>query len=250
MKLAQATWRDVEAFDRSAVVVVPTGSHEQHGPHLPLATDAILATAVAEGVEALLSDKVVLTPTLWLGASGHHMAFPGTITASFDAYDAALRSVVDSMMAHGFSKFFVLNGHGGNNEPNGVALRKLKAEHPSATFAHSGYFALIKQEVAQILTGPLKEMRHACEAEASLMLHVRPEWVRVDKLRDDGLRTEPPVTTAIHHFDQSTEEGSFGYATFATADKGRRMFELAVAAVRREVETLCDGYVLVGDPRP
>ena len=118
MKLAQATWRDVEAFDRSAVVVVPTGSHEQHGPHMPLATDAILATAVAEAVEALLPGKVVLTPTLWLGASGHHMAFPGTITASFEAYDAALRSVVDSMMAHGFTKFFVLNGHGGNNEPN------------------------------------------------------------------------------------------------------------------------------------
>ena len=250
MKLAQATWRDVEAFDRSAVVVVPTGSNEQHGPHLPLATDAILATAVAEAVESLLPAKVVLTPTLWLGASGHHMAFPGTITASFDAYDAALRSVVDSMLAHGFTKFFVLNGHGGNNAPNAVALRKLKAEHPAATFAHAGYYEPVEAETAQILTGPYKEMHHACEAEASLMLHVRPEWVRTDKLRDDGLRSDPPVTTPIHHFDQCTEEGSFGYATLATADKGRRIFDAAVAAVAREVETLCDGYVLVGNERP
>ena len=138
------TWRDVEAVSRDLVVVIPTGSLEQHGPHLPLFTDSVLATAVGEAVEARISDKVLLTPTLWLGASGHHLAFPGTLSASFEGYEEAIVAVVESLMRHGFRKFFVLNAHGGNNEPNGVALRKLKAAHPEATFAHTGYYALVK----------------------------------------------------------------------------------------------------------
>lgn len=247
MKLVSMTWRDVDAVSRDIVVVIPTGSIEQHGPHLPVSTDSVLATAVAEGVEASIPDKVLLTPTLWLGASGHHLAFPGTLSASFEGYEQAILAVVESLMRHGFRKFFVLNAHGGNNEPNGVALRKLKAAHPEATFAHTGYYALVKTEVAAILEGPLKEMRHACEAEASLMLHVQPESVRKEKLRDDGLRSEPPVSSVIHHFDEVTEEGSRGYATFATAEKGKQIFDLAVAAVAREVSTLADGYVLVGE---
>ncbi|MCB8933655.1 MAG: creatininase family protein [Chthonomonadaceae bacterium] len=246
MKLAEATWQDVEGADRASVVVIPTGSIEQHGPHLPLLTDTLLATAVAEAVEARLPHKTLLTPTLWLGASGHHLRFPGTLSASFEAYGAALQSVVRSLIPHGFAKYFVLNAHGGNTEPNGVALRSLKAEFPNLFFAHTSYAALIRPLIAETLEGPLKEMRHACEAEASLMLHLRPESVRTDKLRDDGLHSEPPLSSVVHHFDEITEEGSYGYASRATAEKGRILFEGAVGAAAREIEALADGYVLRG----
>jgi creatinine amidohydrolase len=244
--LRNLTWKEVDALSRDLVVLIPTGSCEQHGPHLPLFTDSILATAAAEGVERALPKKTLLTPTLWLGASGHHLAMAGTLSGSFPAYMGALQSVVESLIPHGFHRFYVINGHGGNTEPNGVALREMKAKYLNCTFGHSGYFSFIGSEIEQIMEGPAKEIRHACEAEASMMMHIAPELVRTDKLRDDGLQTSPSIKGVIHHFDEMTEEGSYGYATLATADKGKRLFELAVAGCATEIERIFDGYVLQG----
>ncbi len=247
MILRNLTWKDVDGLNRELVVLIPTGSCEQHGPHLPLFTDSILATAAAEDVEKRLPKKTLLTPTLWLGASGHHLAMAGTLSGSFHAYIGALQSVIESLLPHGFHRFYVINGHGGNTEPNGVALRELKAKYLTATFGHSGYFSFIDPaDMAKIMTGPFKDIRHACEAEASLMMHIAPELVRKDKLRDDGLKTAPPVKGVIHHFDEMTEEGSYGYATFASAEKGKRLFELAVEGCAKEIEAIADEYVLQG----
>lgn len=246
MKLAHLTWPEVEALDRNIVVVVPTGSLEQHGRHLPLFTDSIMATAVGEGVESVVPEKCLLTPTLWLGASGHHLKFPGTLSASFSCYMGAIESVCESLIPHGFTKFFIVNGHGGNSEPNGVVMRTLKARYPNLTFGHSGYYGPIASDVAAVLEGPAKEIRHACEAEVSLMLHVRPDLVRMDKLRDDGLFPDPPVFGMIHHFDEITQDGSLGYATLGSASKGKIMFEAAVTAMCEQISRLFDGYVLKG----
>lgn len=246
MKLQDATWQDVDGFSREAVVLIPTGSLEQHGPHLPLFTDSLIVTAVADAVEAILTSKILLSPTLWLGASGHHLLFPGTLSGDFDSYMGAIESVAESLLPHGFRKFYVLNGHGGNREPNGIATRKLKAKHLSCTFAHSGYFDFTKAVIAETLEGPLKEMRHACEAEASLMLHLHPNLVRPDKLRDDGLVSEPPLLGVVHHFDEITEQGSYGYATLASAEKGKMIFDSAVKGVAQEIEALANGYFLRG----
>jgi creatinine amidohydrolase len=248
VKLAELAWPEVDALDRDVVVVIPTGSLEQHGAHLPLFTDSLIATAVAERAEAALPDRVLLTPTLWLGVSGHHLRFPGTLSASFETYEGAIQDVVASLAPHGFRKFMVLNGHGGNTSPNDVAMRRLKARYPEATVGHTGYFAFCEAEIAETLEGPLKGMRHACEAETSLMLHLHPNLVRADKLRDDGLAAEPPVKSPVHHFDEITEEGSYGYATLGTAEKGKRIFEAAVEGVVAELRAIADGYVLKGLP--
>jgi creatinine amidohydrolase len=246
VKLADATWQEIDALDRGVVVLLPTGSLEQHGPHLPLFTDSIVVTAVAEAVERAASDAVLLTPTLWLGASTQHLGFAGSLSASFDGYIAALTSVVESLVPHGFTKFFVINGHGGNNDPNSIALRILKAGHPNLTFGHLAYYDFIREETAATLTGPQKYMAHASEAEASLIMHLRPDLVRHGKLRDDGLEPEPPLLGMIHHFDELTEEGSLGYATLATPEKGKALFEAAIAKVTAQVRVLADGYVLKG----
>jgi creatinine amidohydrolase len=244
MILKQMTWMEVEEADRECVVLIPTGSLEQHGPHLPLFTDSFLATAVSDAVEKNLPSQVLLTPCLWLGASGHHLRFAGSLSNAFESYIGAISSVAESLIPHGFTKFYVLNGHGGNTEPNGVALRALKSKYPNLTFGHSGYFAFVAEEIAGVLEGPVKEMRHACEAEASLMMYLQPDLVRKEKLRDDGLYPDPAVRGVIHHFDEMTEQGSLGYATYATAEKGKRIFEAAVTAVTQEMRTIAEGYVL------
>ncbi|HXH60466.1 MAG TPA: creatininase family protein, partial [Fimbriimonadaceae bacterium] len=98
------------------VVLVPTGSLEQHGPHLPLFTDTLLVTAAAEAIERNLPKKVLLTPTVWLGCSGHHLPFPGSMSASFDGYIETLLQSARSLRRNGFTKVFFINGHGGNTE--------------------------------------------------------------------------------------------------------------------------------------
>lgn len=241
MVLAQLTWPEVEAASKDVVVLIPTGAVEQHGPHLPLGTDALIVTAFAEGVEAELREHVLLTPTLWLGASSHHLPFPGTLSASFDPYAGALRAVILSLHRHGFWKFYVLNGHGGNSAPNEVALRDLKAEYPNLLLGSALYTPYAEDIIDKVMAGPVKELQHACEAEASLMMHLHPNLVRKDRLRDDGLGATRPVRGMIHHFDEITEQGSWGYATLARPDKGRAIFEETLEEIVDAVRSLADG---------
>jgi creatinine amidohydrolase len=250
MILAESTWQEVRDVDRERVCIIPTGSLEQHGPHLPLFTDSLLADGIARLAEAKCPEKSLLFPCLWLGCSMHHMAMDGTATASMATYCSALKDTIESGIHHGFRKFFVVNGHGGNAEPNGVALRELKGEHPNLTFAHCGYYQLIGPQGELTLTGPAKTIQHACEAEASMMMHLHPDLVRQNRLRDDGLKMQPPAPEGlaiIQHFDEITEEGSKGYASKANAETGRRLVELAVAGVVKAIEHLHAGYFMVGE---
>jgi creatinine amidohydrolase len=247
LKLAEMTWPEVSGISREVVVLVPTGSLEQHGPHLPLFTDSLLVTAASEAIEARLPNDVLLLPTVWLGCSGHHLPFVGSLSASFEGYEDTLVRIAECLIPHGFTKFFFLNGHGGNTEPNGIACRKLKAAYPDLTFGHHGYFHYIPDSVLQsVMEGPSKKIQHACEAEASLMLHLHPQLVREDRLRDDGLAVEPEIRGLVLHFDEVTEEGSKGFATLASAEKGRRLFEAAVDGAVKEMGALASGFVLQG----
>jgi len=243
MILKNMTWKEADQAPRSCVVLIPTGSNEQHGPSLPLCTDSLLVTAVAEAVEALTPEKILLTPTLWLGCSEHHLSFAGSLTNDLDAYSASIVSLVESLIPHGFSKFYVLNGHGGNAAPISIALRRLKLGHKKLTFGTAGYYDFCTQLIAETMEGPQKTLRHSDEAETSLVMHVAPELVRKETLRNDGLATDPPVVGLVSHFDEVTDEGVMGYATYATPEKGKRIFDRAVEGVSKEIGAIVDGFV-------
>ena len=110
--------------EADALVIVPVGSLEQHGPHLATGVDIVLATAVAEAVARRLADAgapVVITPTVWTGLAEHHMAFGGTVTLDYDAFAGVLRGILRSAQRCGFRRAMLLNGHGGNAEAVAVA---------------------------------------------------------------------------------------------------------------------------------
>ena len=115
----------------STLVVAPIAACEQHGPHLPVFTDTILAAAVAEGVERALADRVLLLPDLWLGASDHHLPFGGTLTATLPTYEQMLVELLTPLLRDGFRRVLILNGHGGNIDPLRVALRRLDRAFPA-----------------------------------------------------------------------------------------------------------------------
>ncbi len=247
MKLAELTWPDIESLSREVVVLIPTGSIEQHGAHLPLATDTILATDAAEQIEAVLPDKTLLTPCLWLGASLHHLPFPGSLSATFEGYDSALTAVVRSLLPAGFYKFMTINGHGGNADSNRITFRRLKSDHPHLQLAAPNYYDFIDPALlSKMLRGSTKSIRHACEVETSLMMHRRPDLVRPDRIRDDGREPTPRIPGLITQFDEITEQGSLGEATLASAETGRILWDSAIRGGTQAVEAMHDGIIFLG----
>ncbi|MFM9874709.1 MAG: creatininase family protein [Fimbriimonadaceae bacterium] len=247
MKLNELTWQDVNALDRvRTVVIIPMGAVEQHGPHLPLGTDTFLASAAAGEIAAIAADVSLLTPCMWLGASLHHTPFPGTLSHSFEGFHENIRQIVNSLADHNFIKFMAINGHGGNIESMKIVFRDLRHKRPNLQLAATNYFDFIEPALLQKMKGPIKGIRHACEAEVSLMLHKHPNLVRKDRLRDDGLASNPEILGLISNFDEITEEGSFGYATLATPELGAKLWESIIKNGAKAVQTFSEGYSYVG----
>jgi creatinine amidohydrolase len=243
MLLAEMTWPDVQSLSRDTVVLIPTAAIEQHGPHLPLATDTLLVEAVAQAV----GEPYLVTPTLWLGASTHHLAFAGTLSASMPSYFAAIDAVIESLTLHQFRRFALLNGHGGNSTPNDVILRQWKDRDPKLELANINYWAGSDEVIAKTLGGPDKSFRHACEAETSLMLHLHPHLVRMDLAAPGGLHRSPEVTGRIDHFDEISERGSLGYPNLATPEKGEIIFDACVMWVSSQLSAFAQPTVLHGN---
>src|SRR5437763_12300855 len=112
MLLENLTWPEVKRLNvGEMIVVLPTGSFEQHGPHLPFTVDTDLVSAVARGVEAKYPGKILLLPTLWPGMSTHHNGFPGTLDVPQPLYIQLIREMGQSMARLGAKKVFLLSGH-------------------------------------------------------------------------------------------------------------------------------------------
>jgi creatinine amidohydrolase len=234
MRFGELTAPEIRRLDRSqTLVVAPIAACEQHAGHLPVFTDSILVGAVGDGLEAALADRVLLLPVLWIGASDHHLPFGGTLTASLPTYETLLVELLTPLLREGFRRFLVLNGHGGNNDPLRVALRRLDRDFPEATLTGAAYWDLAEAELATHCEGLRKTVGHACEIETSMMLALRPDLVRPDLIADDPDNTPPGLANAFwaRDFARRTHHGAVGYPERASADKGRRMLDAAIAKI-------------------
>jgi creatinine amidohydrolase len=234
MKLAEMTAPEIRDLSRDGTLVLaPIAACEQHSRHLPVFTDSILCGAVTEGVEAKLPDRVLLLPVLWLGASEHHLPFGGTLTATLPSYETLLVELLRPLLRDGFRRVLVVNGHGGNIDPLHVALRRLDAEFPHALLCGAAYWEIAEAELATLCRGPRTTMGHACEIETSMILHLRPNLVRRDRIADDPDDTPASLrgTFWARDFARRTDHGAVGFPEQADADRGRRMLEAATARV-------------------
>ncbi len=117
------------AMKENALAVLPIGSLEQHGPHLPVITDTASALAASVRAAQLVAEEtpVAVLPGLWLGLSEHHLPFGGTISIDYKTLNNILGCIVRSLKALGFDRLLIVNGHGGNVEPLAVAVRELQS---------------------------------------------------------------------------------------------------------------------------
>ena len=247
MLLKDLTWPEVKSLDfEKLIAIFPTGSFEQHGPHLPFTTDTDIVSAIADGVERAMTDRVLLTPTLWPGLSTHHMHFPGTMDVPQAAYIPLITELGKSLASMGAKKVFILNGHGGNDTPLRAALRELKTAVPNTRFVFASYWTLAAKTLSEVRESDSGGMGHACEMETSIMLHLDPARVKLDRAVRDGPHHTDPYRKAdmqhgrpvffVNEFHEVTPSGVMGHPDLASAEKGQRFLDGIVKEVAAFVE--------------
>lgn len=221
---------------RDALPILPVGSLEQHGPHLPVWTDSFIGHQMALRTAALCQDiPAVVLPPMWLGLSEHHFPFGGTISLDHATFHAVLRCVVRSLLAVGFQRLLLLNAHGGNIDSLAVSARELVHEFGVPVVATT-WTNVATAEIKSVLTTQAS-VQHACEAETSVWLALDPGQVRQDKIGDAMSNPPPDAPAGMTRFwsfeERAPRTGVRGDPRAATAEKG----EAILAAVARKLAT-------------
>jgi creatinine amidohydrolase len=246
--LSEIEWARHKAADiaklaeRDAIVIVPIGSTEQHGPHLPTQVDSRLVTEVAHRAARLMcaTRPTLVTPTIPFGMSEHHMSLNGTITLDYATMAGVLNCVSHSILRDGFRRIFILNGHGGNTDGIYTFISEFTVRH-HVPLAGGTYWNIAQAEIAQILEKQ-KVLLHACEAETSMMLALAPELIDRDGLsqvRGDlvpGLSAIPGVNAGVYRWRQLASRslsGVIGEVGAASPEKGERLLQAIASAVAK-----------------
>ena len=209
-----------QLLSTSPSILIPLGSTEQHGPHLPLDTDTRIATAVARGARARLDQHWLVAPAIAYGASGEHQSFAGTISIGTDALTTLLVEYGRSAASWAQRLVFV-NGHGGNVGALDSAVRQLRAEGRDAGWcpcAAAGADA------------------HAGHTETSVLLHISPTDVLTDRWLAGNRAPLPELLPSMRRggVEAVSPVGILGDPTTATAAEGKRIFsEMVDGCVRR-----------------
>jgi creatinine amidohydrolase len=260
MYAADKTWPELGTYvAEESLALVPLGSTEQHGPHLPLATDHLIARAYAR--EAAARTGALCTPSVDIGVSPHHRQFHGTMWVDAPEFRNYVESFVRNLTYHGIDRVVFVNAHGGNVDHLREVGRHLRDEGVAYAVPWM-WDESIPDLVDEIFeqNGP-----HAGPKETSMIMHVAPELVEEEKLadaRDGGLvdiENSPSRRNGSRvYYDaiENSPNGAFGDPTDATPEKGERLFEAATAQLVQLVEwlddqrfedLLPDGHV---DPQP
>lgn len=237
--LEELTREEAKALAPEALVVLPIGATEQHGPHLPVGTDAFAVTYVARGAAARAGESipVVVAPTLPFGSSHHHLPFGGTMSLGTETYYRVLRDLGESLIAGGFRRIFILNGHGGNDEIAQLVARDLALRH-DAHLAASAYWNAAWAALTD--AGAHKDgglPGHAGAFETALVMALRPELVREPRpRRDDAPGSDPQPGRSYRAEFHGAWQSFDGYTDSpARADgaRGRAWLDAAAGAVGR-----------------
>jgi creatinine amidohydrolase len=249
--LQELSWPEVhDHLTRDDVILLPVGSTEQHGPHLPLGTDSM--TAIGLAADAATEAGALVAPPIWYGWSPHHLAYPGSVTLVPEHLAAIVGDVGRSLAYHGFGRLVIVNGH---REANLAPLRIAQARLANQTgqlvvIVDPYYFgASAAQQIRESAPGGVG---HADELETGHLLHLRPDLVRMDRAVRNmpGVRrffVGDPYVTADRAFGVNSVEayrahtapsGVSGDPLPATPEKGRHYHEKMVADLVRLINDL------------
>ena len=224
------------AEEPGSIAVVPVGSVEQHGYHLPTGTDTILVDSVTHGAAARSEElPILITPPVWAGHSAHHLSFGGTITQSTTQLTEHLVQLGKSILENEFDTLVFVNGHGGNSAVISNATREIGSQNPEQEVSTLTYYTLAASFIDDIRESDLGGINHGGEFETSLMLHIKPELVRENKIegtvRDEPYDCaaqdlfKPGELTVYRSIDEFTESGAIGSPHLASEEKGAEIYD-------------------------
>jgi len=244
--MQEITWEDFQSFvKRDGVVVIPVGSTEQHGLHLPLGVDALIGYELARKL-AEKSDIVIAPQIAWgykpqPGSSGG-TDFPGTCSLDGATLTALVRDFVRELIRHGVRKVIILDGHYENSLflSEGVDLALRDSGHPAKVeIVIARWFDLIKpDEYERIFPGfEGAALEHAANMETAMMLYLRPELVKKDKIRGDSAERYPPYVVLPPTKDLIPKTGVLTKIKTVNAQQGEQMTTIAISRLVELIKT-------------
>lgn len=211
-------------------VILPLGSLESHGPHLPFGTDALTAYLIALDIAARVPKTAVLPPVNY-GVSEHYKEFPFTVSLQFDTATALIRDILESVYREGIRKVFIMNGHDGNIAPIEVAARSAKVAHPDFKIVSlDAWWKMVGELVPPGFFEVWNGLGHGGEGETSICLALFPELCDPDKAAG-VVPTLPPHIDIKWRFSELTNTGASGDPTKGTREKGVKMRQILVDTV-------------------
>ena len=241
--------------EREKVVIVPTGHTEQHGYHAPLSTDTLIIEAIAKGTARAIPGQAFSLPVFPYGVSTHRRSFPGTFNAGGRAFEDFWLAVIDTLVKNGFTRFYLMNGHGGSSSFLINVVKYAGEKYPQIFCATAFLYLSGPLGVAALEAkreSKLGGMGHACELETSLVLHLRPELVHLERAVDeiDFISTpnyymdwiEGGALTANPPWEDDTRTGAYGAGSLGTAEKGKYWLEAAIAEKVEHVGEIHEQY--------
>jgi len=235
MLLERMTWDEVEAVLKTTkTVIIPCGSTEEHGFHLPLATDTIIGYELAKRVAAEVN--AVVAPPLSFGVHRSTLPFPGTLGVSVETVRRLLLEVCESLYSHGFRNFVFLPGHLGAMQLAAVELaaHEISARHDDAKAAIINIAAIISKRWAELGLEDGRDM-HAGEVETSMMLYFG-QPVRMERAVCE--HPEMPEGIIVKNPREFLKSGVMGDATKATKEKGEKVVTLIVKEAAEIIKRL------------
>ncbi len=235
----------IEALDKNIPVLLNIAATEQHGGHLPVATDRLIGEFFLARLDQQMSGQVLILPAVGVGCSDHHMGFAGTLSLSHTTFIAVVKDIIQSVIHHGFRKIILLNSHGGNQGVMQVIIEQLGFANPNVSIVGATWWNLAKEELLGITeTGP-GGTGHACEFETSLIKVIAPELIRESmiapganvgtfNLANGDMLTGPKVSY-YRTMKEMTPNGVFGNPVQSSKEKGERIAACVVAALQQLV---------------
>lgn len=226
---------------REKVIIFPIGHTEQHALHLPLSVDTLIIEAIADGAVNAAPDSGYTLPVMPYGVSTHRDSFAGTMNAGGRAFEDFWLAVVDTLVARGFDRFYLMSGHGGNVSFLVNVVKYAGDKHKRIfcatawlhTSGPTGVAALEKHRES-----PIGGMGHACELETSMILALRPDLVHMDRVKDDVDFIATPnyymdwveggALVANPPWDDDSRYGAYGAGSLSTAEKGQVWLQAAI----------------------
>jgi creatinine amidohydrolase len=236
--------------ERDKVILFPIGHTEQHGFHLPLSVDTIIIDAIAKGTASFNSRSYAM-PVMPYGVSTHRSSFAGTLNVGGRAFEDFWMAVIDTLVARGFNRFYLMSGHGGNTSFLVNIVKYVGEKHRrifcATTWLHTSG-SIGAEAIKKYRTSKIGGMGHAGELETSFLLHLRPDLCKMEKVVDeiDFVATpdyymdwiEGGSLIANPPWDDDTKTGAYGAGSVATAEKGKLWLEAAIAEKANHVEQI------------